>query len=204
MTSSNFIASQHLPGMLNLIADWLSFQGTERVENGTSKQNPVAYDCPPNDVITNRIVISFPQLVPADFRISHLPNKILSFASQAVQIFESSLTQKLKAEQKHTTESGGAGPASARISSTTNTPALLEYPQRKLTISYGPSLRFTGNQTLLSQERLLTNVRSRWSQILSKKSSALWARRCGTVTGNVPFTSKTVETADTQQISRIC
>ena len=99
MISSNFIASQHLPGMLNLIADWLSFQGTERVENGTSKQNPVAYDCPPNDVVTNRIVSSFPQLVPADFRISHLPNEILSFASQAVQIFESSLTQKLKAEQ---------------------------------------------------------------------------------------------------------
>ena len=90
--SKNFIDSQHLPGVLNLISDWLSFEGTSRIENGKPKANPVAYDCPSNEAITHRILSSFTQLVSAGFQVSLLPSAILSFARQAIQIFESSLT----------------------------------------------------------------------------------------------------------------
>ena len=40
--------------------------------------NPVAYDCPPNDVVTHRIVSKFPQLVPKGLKISQLPHDVLS------------------------------------------------------------------------------------------------------------------------------
>ena len=43
---------------------------------------------------------SFPQLVPANFRVSPLPTKILSFARQAIQTFESSLTQRQRLDLK--------------------------------------------------------------------------------------------------------
>ena len=35
--SKNFIMPQHLPGILNSIADWLSFEGEERRQHGTGK-----------------------------------------------------------------------------------------------------------------------------------------------------------------------
>ena len=202
-TSKNFISSQHIPGMLNLIADWLSFEGTSRIENGSSKQNPIAYDCPPNDVATHRILSSFPQLVPLGFRVCHLPIEIHSFACQAMQIFESSLTAKQKGETRFTTESGGDGNVTAKTSWSGKTLALMEFPQRRRTLSYAPSLKFTGNPLLLSKERLLESVANQWEENTSKKSSALWARRCGTVTNGVPFTETTVETADSHPTSEI-
>ena len=65
--SKNFVDSQHLPGVLNLISDWLSFEGASRIKNGKAKRNPIAHDCPSNEVATHRILFSFPQLVPAGF-----------------------------------------------------------------------------------------------------------------------------------------
>lgn len=85
LRSKIFIASQHLPRIPNLTADWLSFEGTSRLENGASKQNPIAFDCPPNDVVTHRILSSFPQLFPVGFRVCHLPTKINSFLSLMVK-----------------------------------------------------------------------------------------------------------------------
>ena len=65
--SKNFIDSQHLPGVLNLISDWLSFEGTSRIEKGKANANPIVHDCPSNEVVTHRILSAFPQLVPAGF-----------------------------------------------------------------------------------------------------------------------------------------
>ena len=53
VASHNFIVSQHLPGLLNLIVDWLSLHGTEQVQHGTPKQNPVAFDCPLKVIVAN-------------------------------------------------------------------------------------------------------------------------------------------------------
>ena len=194
LNSNHFIASQHVCGKLNKIADWLSFQGEERVENGEVKQNPVAYDCAPNDVVTNRIVSHFSQLVPIGFEISQLPPEIKSFAGSAMEIFESSLTRGRKGDPKPTTESGEDGNSSVWITSESRTQTLMEYPQRKSTSSQEHSLKCIGNPTSVrEQEELLENVRSRWFTALSKKSHALWARRCGTISNSVRFTRKETE-----------
>ena len=47
--SKNFIMPQHLPGILDSITDWLSFEGEECMQHGSGKPviNPIAYDCYP-------------------------------------------------------------------------------------------------------------------------------------------------------------
>ena len=68
--SKNFINSQYLPGVLNLISDWLSFDGTSRIENGKAKTNPIVYNYPSNEVVTHHILSTFPQLIPEGFQVS--------------------------------------------------------------------------------------------------------------------------------------
>ena len=91
---------QHLSGIMNSIADWLSFEGEERIKHGTEILviNPTASENSLNHVVSNIIVSSFPQLVPAGFKISHLPKEVILFACQAVQIFDLSLMQKQRGE----------------------------------------------------------------------------------------------------------
>ena len=156
--SKNFIDSQHLPGVLNLISDWLSFEGSERIENGHAKINPIASDCPDNDVITHRILRSFPQLVPHDFKVCPLPDEILSFARHAIQIFESSLTQRQKLDPKPMTESGGGGEPIARNTWTDQIPALSEYQQKTPNLRVVHSLNYTEDQISQSQELQLDSV----------------------------------------------
>ena len=171
------------------------------MENGKPKANPLAYDCPSNEVITHRILSSFPQLVPAGFQVSPLPSDILSFARQAIQIFESSLTQKQKLDLKAKTQSGGGGKPIARSTLTVQTQALLEYPQTRPNLPAGPSSNYIEDPILQSQEALLDNVRHQWRDRLSAKPSALWVRRCGTVTGHVPFTRKNDPKQSTRSMS---
>ena len=84
--SRNFIMPHYLPGIMNSIVNWLSFEGTEFMKQGTGRpiQNLIAYDYPPNDVVSNLFFSFFPQLVPAGFQISYLPKEVISFACQAV------------------------------------------------------------------------------------------------------------------------
>ena len=151
--------------------------------------NPIAYDYPPNNVVSHRVLSSFPQLVPAGFRILHLPKEIISFACQATQILELSLMQKLKQETKPMTGFGEGGADSARTLSEEN---LTDYQEKNPTCSYGPSLKCTKNQTLVSQDTLLENVRSKSSEVLSRRPHALLSRRGGTITGGVPSTARRV------------
>jgi hypothetical protein len=72
--------AQHLKGGSNFISDWLSF--TTQTRDG--KTNPVAFDDPADDLLTNRFHSSFPQLIPQHFEISPLPEEILSFVEQAL------------------------------------------------------------------------------------------------------------------------
>ena len=71
MQSNNFICTQHIPGIHNFVTDLLSFQGTVRVRGKggaiSDKINPLTEDCPPNDVLTDRILSTCPQLVPTAF-----------------------------------------------------------------------------------------------------------------------------------------
>jgi hypothetical protein len=83
------LCSQHLKGGSNFIADWLSFTTQTR----DAKQNPVAFDDPADDILTDRFHSSFPQLVPRRFKISPLPEEILSFVEQVLRTTESSMTR---------------------------------------------------------------------------------------------------------------
>ena len=176
--SQNFIVPRHLPGRLNSIVDWLFFEGEVRLMHGSGKPlvNPIANDCPPDDVFSHRVLSSFSQLVPTSFRILYLPKEVISFSYQAIQILELSLMQKQRQEMKPMTETRDGGAASARTLSTEKIPCLTEYREKNPTCFYGPSLRCIKNQTLISQDKLLENVRSRWLEVLSQRPLALWSR----------------------------
>ena len=138
--------------MLNLISDWLLFDGTSRIENGKPKANPIAYDCPSKKVVTHHILSAFPQLVPKGFQVSQLPEEILSFARQAILIFELSLTLRWKLDPRAKTESGDVGRSTTTNTWEDQTPSLLEYPQTKPNSTIGPSLKCTEDPISQSQE----------------------------------------------------
>ena len=202
--SKNFIVSRHLEGKRNVICDYLSFEGKERKFqkrkwiNGKLtiferiSVNPVAYDCPPNDIVTHRIVSKFPQLVPKGFKICQLPLDVLSFAQEAVRMLELSFIREQKAQTKKLTDTGEDGKVSATITWTELTPALKEYPQKNNGSLYGPSLNFTELPNLISQEALLESIGNRWRERLLERPSALWVRRTSTVSGEVPFTDREI------------
>ena len=64
MESKNFLVTQHFPGRKNVISDLLSFDGSERFDSGSVTVNPLAYDSPSNEELTNRFHSYFPQLIP--------------------------------------------------------------------------------------------------------------------------------------------
>ena len=201
INSKNFIDSQHLLGVLNLISDWLSFEGVERIEKGQPKVNPIAFDCPDNNVITHQILQSFPQLVPYGFKVCHLPVEILSFAQHAIQIFESSLMRQQKVDRRLTTEFGGDGEPTVRNIWETQIPALSEYQQRTPSFLAVPSLKCIEDQISQSQELLLDGVRFPWRVRLSEQPSAHWVQRCGTITEHASFTKATIPSANTPSTS---
>ena len=199
-------------GERNVISDYLSFEGSDRCfdkkrfSNGKEvfvkkvSVNPVAHDKPPNDVLTKRILSSFPQLVPPGFKISHLPEDIFSFAQQAVRLLESSLIRAQKEEAKAMNVTGDDGAASASIMSITRTPALMEYHQMKPDSTYyGHSLSYTELLHLVNQEKLLESIGQRWREKLLEKPSGRWQRRTSTILGKAPFTRRETELKDYSQ-----
>ena len=190
-SSKNFLASQHVPGDQNNIADWLTFEGKDRQENGTVIVNPVAYDCPSNDQLTQRCRFHFPQLVPPSFKILPLPPEVLSFAQQATRTVELSLIQRENQVRREGNVSGDGGKHSAPTTSHLVTPLLMEYPMTKPTSPLRFSSRYI--DTLSSQPsrgRLLDTVVNRWREKLLKRPQGLWRRRSGNVTGGRPFTQR--------------
>ena len=73
----------------------------------------LAPDCPSDLVLTQRFHTCMPQLIPAGFNISPLPNEISCFVIQVLQTLESSLTRSKNQPTKRKTESGGAESRSA-------------------------------------------------------------------------------------------
>jgi hypothetical protein len=98
------IASQHIKGKLNLIADLLSFAGNLTRAGG--KRHPLATDDPPNNVLTQRLHSTYPDQIPAHFTISQLPDDILSWVSRVLQTTTSWLIADKRAATKTMTESG--------------------------------------------------------------------------------------------------
>ena len=197
--SKNFLTSQHVPGDQNQIADWLTFEGTERQENGTAVVNPIAYDCPSNDQLTQRCHSHYPQLVPPSFEISQLPPEILSFAQLVLRTIELSLIQKENRAKREANEPGAGGKRTTPTTSNLVSPLLTEYPMTKPNSPSKFTSRYTSSlPSQPSREELLGNVVSRWREKLLKRPQGLWLRRSGNVTGGHPFTHR-YETSEIYQ-----
>jgi hypothetical protein len=187
--SEHCLASQHIKGDANLVADLLSWSGDVR---GTP--HPLAMDHPSDDELTLRFHSHLPQLIPESFQISPLPNEILSWITLALQTVESSWTRRMSKGTKQATESGGVGDPIVSTPECLTTASSLSYPKRQSTSSFAPSSASIEQLNGASQEDWTEDIRSHWSQALSKLPQAVWLRRFGTISNQVPFTSREVKT----------
>ena len=73
--SKNFIDSQHLPGVLNLIFDWLSFDGTSRIENEKAKATPSHTTVPQTKSSLTEFCLLFLSLFQKVFRSLSCPKR---------------------------------------------------------------------------------------------------------------------------------
>ena len=186
------IASQHINGELNVVADLLSFTGAG--ERG--KPHPLAFDNPPDDILTQRFRRHLPSQVPANFEISPLPSAILCWITQVLQIAASSLAVAKKGDTRTRTGCGDVGRDSARAPATDLTSSSLCYPTTSENSSQKHSFNVTGTPLGPPPGTLQELVSSRWSQTLSDKPQATWLRRFGVISGRAPCTSRAAITSD--------
>jgi hypothetical protein len=184
--SQQGLCSQHLKGETNHVADWLSF--TDQTRDG--KRNPVAFDDPADDLLTHRLHSSVPQLIPQHFEISPLPDEILSFVEQVLRTTESSMIRYSRRQTKTGIAPGDGG------SDTANKPvswtrSCLTFPSKSVNSCSAPSSAPTKSPIGTSQANFLEQLRKPWRERLSALPQAIWLRRFGTISNQVPFTSRT-------------
>jgi hypothetical protein len=180
------LASQHVKGEDNFVADLLSFAGSDREE----KPHPIAFDDPDNTTLTQRFHEYYPSQIPENFEISQLPSEILSWASLALQTVESFLTLDRKEATRTETVSGVGGSGLHTEPESPVTPSSLLYPQHPKTSSSGPSFLVTELPSGPPMGAFVASVRDRWSQALCAMPQATWLRRFGSITNQAPCTSK--------------
>jgi len=181
------ICSQHLAGVTNTVADLLSFEGNCR---GTT--NPLTIDCPPNDVLTDRVHQLYSQVIPSGFKIRHLPNEIESFALSVMQLAARSWIQKAKRPLRKETGTGEDGIASSVNGEWSTTPCSIRFPASRSDCSWQGGLCPTiAPLTSTHREKLLQSVRNPWYRRLFETPLAVWHRRSGNVEGPAPSTSRT-------------
>ena len=186
------IASQHINGELNVVADLLSFAGSG--ERG--KHHPLAYDNPPDDILTQRFLRYLAPQVPENFKISPLPNAILCWITHVLQIAASSLTVAKKDGTRTPTECGDDGSDSDARPESELTHSSLCYPMTSGSSSPRRSSNVTAPPLGPPVGTLQDAVRNRWSQALCAKPQATWLRRFGAISGQAPCTSREATTCD--------
>ena len=179
------LATQHIKGEVNMVADFLSFVGSER-----GKGHPLAYDDPPNDILTDRFRSHLRSQVPESFNIVQLPNEILSWVSHTLRITELSLTVAKKEGTRAPTGSGVDGRDSVDNLDLTAIRTSLCFPSSNANFSSRDSCssteQFSGIRTGMLQE----SVSSRWEAALFAKPQATWVRRFGNISVTAPCTSR--------------
>jgi hypothetical protein len=180
------LASQHIKGEMNVVADLLSFSGTS--ERG--KPHPLPDDDPQNDVLTQRFLHELTEQVPAAFNISQLPNEVLSFVTRALQIAASSLGVAKSPGTRTTTGSGADGLGSATRMDEPPTHSSLSYPTTSPNFLSSRSYTVTGQLHGRTRAGLAETVRNQWSQALSETPLATWQRRFGAISNRAPCTSR--------------
>ena len=184
------IASQHIKGELNIVADLLSFAGA----GDRGKHHPLAYDNPPDDVLTQRFRQHLTSQVPANFRISPLPNAILCWIIRVLQIAASSLGVARRGDTRIPTECGDAGSDSAEKPDSNLTRSSLCYPTTSESCLPRRFFSVTAPPPGLPVGALQETVKGRWSQALCVKPQATWLRRFGAISGKAPCTSREATT----------
>ena len=183
------LASQHVKGELNVVADLLSFARRDR-----GKAHPLAFDDPANDELTDRFLTSLPSQVPANFAISQLPDELLCWTEQVLRVAESFLMEDKREATRCSIEPGDAGKDIASTWATTVTSASLCYPSTNRSYSYAPSSTFIEIPTGTPMADLQALVKAQWSQVLCAKPQATWLRRFGNASGEAPCTSRGLPT----------
>ena len=186
------LASQHIRGDLNVVADLLSFSGAG--ERG--KPHPLAHDDPPNDVLTERFLSILTEQVPANFSISQLPSEILSWVTQVLQIAASSGTVAKNPATKTQTEYGVVGSGLDAALGSQTTPTSFCYPTTNKNFISSHSFSATDMHLGPPPGTLQETVKTQWSRALCAKPQATWLRRFGTIGGTAPSTSRTAPTCD--------
>jgi hypothetical protein len=187
VSSNSCLASQHIEGDHNTVADLLSFSHQSR---RGPKIHPLAAEEPLDETLTQRFHASLPQLVPTAFNISPLRSEILFFATQVLAFVESSWIRNKKQPMRNTTRFGDAGLTFATPPASPITSSSLMYPRTPANSSPEPSSRCTGPLPGTSQGALLANVDNLWLAPLSETPQASWLRHFGTITNGAPYTSR--------------
>ena len=169
-----------------MVTDWLSF--THQLRDG--KPNPLAADDPDDATLTNRFHRFVPQLIPQSFNICPLPTEILSFVTLVLQTTESSMIRWNRRRMTTGTGPGGDGKDSAmKLGSWTT--SSLTYPPGNANSSSDPFSLPTSQLSGAGQETFLQSIVRPWRERLCALPQATWLRRFGTISNQVPFTSRT-------------
>jgi len=195
------LATQHIRGELNQVADLLSFAGD--ITRAGGKKHPLAFDDPPNDILTQRFHAHYASQIPETFGIFQLPNEILSWVTHVLQIAELSLTGNKKGHTRIATASGAAGEDSAERRETTLTPSSLLYLQESEMFAPSPLYSATAQLNGASTGSLRESVSSTWRQALCGRPQATWLRRFGTISNRVPFTSRGQQTCEIKSTNSV-
>jgi hypothetical protein len=185
LQSSHCLATQHIKGDENMVADLLSFAAHR------DKFNPLAFDDPAEDILTERFHSYLSPQIPANFKISHLPQEILSWVTLQLAQVESSLTRNRSKAMKESTGPGGGGKVSVMKPAWKMTSTSLLYPESKPNWLPGPFSRSSETLASMKTEGLQQSVGSRWSAALSAMPQAAWLRRSGVLYNKAPSTSRT-------------
>jgi hypothetical protein len=178
-------SGQHLKGDLNHVADWLTYEGTERTE-GT---NPITEDEPDDEALTERFHTLFPQMIPPDFKISPLEHEKLSWIVRVLRTLESSLTQEESQQTKETTGTGEDTYTSSSSWTLINTRSISYSKKRRRSLGK-PSLKLSEMANSMQEVDWLVNVQDQWLERQSAVPQDLWLRRYGAISGKAPFTKK--------------
>jgi len=180
------LCSQHIAGATNVISDLLSFEGRCRQHT-----NPLTEDCPPDDILTKRILLYHSQIVPSGFKVQILPPEIESFALSILQTIGRSWSLKESRHMNGTTDTGDDGKPSSEIGGWEATPFSIRYQATaKEPFWLEDSSCHVEHSTSTDKARLLQSVRNQWYRRLFEMPLAAWHRRLGNVAGRAPSTSR--------------
>jgi hypothetical protein len=156
MQSHSVVFPVHIPGKKNIVADFLS-----RHSSWTDQD------------LSNHCHTHFHSQIPQTFEVKPLPNELVSWIWQMLQLATSSSTASKRALSRNTTAHGHAGvnssSASAWSTTCSSTASVLPAANSSLSDSSKPC----------EMPNLQTTVRSLWETALSGTPSSNWLRPSG-------------------------